>query len=235
MTVVLYAASQRSSTSVPGRSTHHSFSFGPHYDPANLGFGPMVCHNDDELAPGAGYPDHPHTDLEIVTWVLEGALVHTGATGERHVLQAGRAQVLSAASGVRHSEVADGASGRCRFVQTWLAPTVPGGAPSYVAGEAPAGLGSGPGSGRGAGLVEVAGGGGLPVGTAGARLLVARLGAGEAVTLPDVARQHVFVATGSALVGAVDVGAGDALRITGEPGREVRAAEPTELLVWAFA
>lgn len=231
MTVVLYAASERSSTSVPGRTTHHSFSFGPHYDPANLGFGPMVCHNDDELAPGAGYPDHPHTDLEIVTWVLEGSLVHTGAAGERHVLAAGRAQVLSAGSGVRHSEVADGASGRCRFVQTWLAPTVPGGAPSYVAGEAPAGLGSGLGS----DLVEVAGGGGLPVGTAGARLLVARLGAGEAVTLPDVARQHVFVATGSALVGAVGAGAGDALRITDEPGREVLATEATELLVWAFA
>ena len=227
MTVVLYAASERSSTSVPGRSTHHSFSFGPHYDPANLGFGPMVCHNDDELAPGAGYPDHPHTDLEIVTWVLEGALVHTGAAGERHVLQAGRAQVLSAGSGVRHSEVADSSSGRCRFVQTWLAPTVPGGAPSYVAGEAPA---AGPGS----GLVEVAGGGGLPVGTAGARLLVARLGAGDVVTLPDVARQHVFVATGSAVVGAGDAGAGDARRIMGELGHELRAVEPTEVLVWAF-
>ncbi|CAA9363790.1 MAG: hypothetical protein AVDCRST_MAG36-2867 [uncultured Nocardioidaceae bacterium] len=225
MSVVLYAGSDRSSSTAPGRTTRHSFSFGGHYDPANLGFGPMVCHNDDALAPGGGYPDHPHTDLEVVTWVLEGVLLHTGSTGERHALGAGRAQVLSAGSGVRHAEVADPASGPCRFVQTWLAPTVPGGDPSYVAGPAPEAYD---------GLVEVVGGAGLPVGTAGARLLVARLVPGEVVTLPEGPRQHVFVATGDAVVGGVDAGAGDALRVTDEPGHEVRARSAAEVLVWAF-
>jgi redox-sensitive bicupin YhaK (pirin superfamily) len=230
----LYAGSDRSSTSAPGRTTRHSFSFGEHYDPTNLGFGPMLCHNDDDLDPGAGYPDHPHTDLEIVTWVLEGSLVHTGSTGSRHVLEAGRAQVLSAGSGVRHSEVADAASGRCRFVQVWLAPASPGGEPSYVAGDAPS-LGTGSGSASGFGLVEVAGGSGLPIGTAGARLLVARLAAGESVRLPEDPRQHVFAATGAATLGGLSLRAGDAVRLVDEPGRLVRADAATELLVWSFA
>jgi redox-sensitive bicupin YhaK (pirin superfamily) len=229
MSRTLYAASQRSSSTDAGRVTRHSFSFGPHYDPANLGFGPLVCHNDDVLDPSraevAGYPEHPHTDLEIVTWVLEGALVHTDSTGGRHVVEAGRAQVLSAGSGIRHSEVADRASGRCRFVQAWLTPAIPGTAPSYVVGEAP-----GPTTGVG----DVAGGDGLPIGTSGARLLVARLAPGEAVTLPDEPRQHVFAATGAVELGGLALAGGDAVRISDEPGHVVTATAATELLVWSF-
>jgi len=226
MTVALYAGSDRSSEAVRGRLTRHSFSFGPHFDPTNLGFGPLVCHNDDELAPGAGYPDHPHSELEIVTWVLEGALVHTDSTGARHVLEAGRAQVLSAGTGICHSEVADARSGDCRFVQAWLAPSAPGATPAYVRGEAPQ---------PASGLVEVAGGDGLPIGTTGARLLVARLSAGEAVRLPDDPRQHVFAATGAVDLGPHALRGGDAVRITEEPGHVVAATEESELLVWSFA
>jgi len=225
MTVTLYAGSDRSSESVRGRLTRHSFAFGPHFDPTNLGFGPLVCHNDDEVAPGEGYPDHPHSELEIVTWVLEGALVHTGSTGAQHVVEAGRAQVLSAGTGIRHSEVADPQSGRCRFVQAWLAPSAPGATPSYVVGEAPQ---------PASGLVEVAGGSGLPVGTTGARLLVARLAQGDSVVLPDDPLQHVFAATGAVALGPYALGGGDAVRLTDEPGRVVRASEETELLVWSF-
>ncbi|WP_322920553.1 pirin family protein [Nocardioides renjunii] len=229
MSMALYAASQRSSSTEAGRVTRHSFSFGPHYDPANLGFGPLVCHNDDLLDPSgsrpAGYPEHPHSELEIVTWVLEGALVHTDSAGARHVVAAGHAQVLSAGAGVRHSEVADPASGRCRFVQAWLAPSQPGGAPSYVLGDAPA---------PATDLVEVVGGAGLPIGTRGARLLVARLRPGRAVALPDDPRQHVFAATGAADLEGVALRAGDAVRLDGEGGRVVTASEETELLVWSF-
>lgn len=227
--MALYAGSRRSSSADAGRVTRHSFSFGPHYDPANLGFGPLVCHNDDVLDPSqgevAGYPEHPHSELEIVTWVLEGALVHTDSTGAGHVVEAGRAQVLSAGSGIRHSEVADPASGRCRFVQAWLVPSSSGTDPSYVLGEAPP---------PASGLVGVVGGYGLPIGTDGARLLVARLESGQSVTLPDDPRQHVFAATGGVEVGGLALGAGDAARITDEPGHLVRASTATELLVWSF-
>jgi redox-sensitive bicupin YhaK (pirin superfamily) len=229
MTVALYAGSQRSSSTDTGRVTHHSFSFGPHYDPANLGFGPLVCHNDDVPSPSptdvAGYAEHAHAELEIVTWVLEGALVHTDSAGASHVVGAGRAQVLSAGSGIRHSEVADPASGRCRFVQAWLAPTSPGGEPSYALGEAPRPTD---------GLVEVVGGGGLPLGTSGARLLVARLSSGQSVALPDDPRQHVFAATGAVDLDGVALRGGDAVRLTDEPGRVVVARVDTELLVWSF-
>ena len=228
--MALYAGSARSSSIGSGRVTRHSFSFGPHYDPANLGFGPLVCHNDDLLDPsqaaGAGYPEHPHSDLEIVTWVLEGALVHTDSTGATHVVEAGRAQVLSAGSGIRHSEVADASSGRCRFVQAWTVPTNPGAEPSYVLGEAPA---------PGAGLVEVVGGHGLPIGTVGARLLVARLAPGQSVALPEDPRQHLFTATGAVHLEGVALRDGDAVRLSDEPGRVVRASEASELLVWTFA
>ena len=228
--MALYAGSARSSSTAAGRVTRHSFSFGPHYDPANLGFGPLVCHNDDLLDPsqaaGAGYPEHPHTELEIVTWVLEGALVHTDSTGSTHVVEAGRAQVLSAGSGIRHSEVADASSGRCRFIQAWITPTTPGAEPSYVLGEAPT---------PASGLVEVVGGHGLPIGTRGARLLVARLAPGQAVALPESPRQHVFAATGAVDLDGVAVRGGDAVRLTDEPGRVVRASAASELLVWTFA
>ena len=224
--MAVYAGSLRSSSTDPGRQTRHSFSFGPHYDPANLGFGPLVCHNDDLLEPGSGYPDHPHSELEIVTWVLEGALVHTDSTGTSHVVEAGRAQVLSAGSGIRHSEVADPASGRCRFVQAWLAPSAAGTDPSYVLGEAPP---------PASGLVEVVGGDGLPIGTSGARLLVARLSPGATISLPEDPRQHVFAATGSVSLADLALAAGDAVRITDEPGHLVRASAATDLLVWSFA
>ena len=230
MTMALYAGSDRSSATAAGRVTRHSFSFGPHYDPANLGFGPLVCHNDDVLDPAAvdvaGYPDHPHSELEIVTWVLEGALVHTDSTGARHVVEAGRAQVLSAGTGIRHSEVADRRSGRFRFVQAWLTPSAPGTSPSYVLGEAPA---------PSSGLVEVVGGTGLPIGARGARLHLARLAPGDVVTLPEDPRQHVFAATGALVLAGVALRGGDAVRLTDEPGRDVRASEETELLVWSFA
>jgi redox-sensitive bicupin YhaK (pirin superfamily) len=229
MTMALYAGSERSSSTDAGRVTRHSFSFGPHYDPANLGFGPLVCHNDDVLDPSAagraGYPEHPHSELEIVTWVLEGALVHTDSTGARHVVEAGRAQVLSAGTGIRHSELAEPGSGRCRFVQAWLTPAIPGAVPSYVMGEAPT---------SSSGLVEVVGGGALPIGTRGARLVVARLAPGQSVTLPEDPRQHVFAATGAVSLAGLDLRAGDAVRIGDEPGHVVRASEPTELLVWSF-
>lgn len=230
MSGAVYAGSTRTSETVTGRLTRHSFSFGPHYDPTNLGFGPLVCHNDDllEPAPGvvAGYAEHPHTELEIVTWVLEGALVHTDSTGASHVVEAGRAQVLSAGTGIRHSEVADARSGRCRFVQAWLVPSAPGAEPSYVLGEAPP---------PGSGLVEVAGGSGLPIGTTGARLLVARLAPGGTVSLPDDPRQHVFAATGAVAVGDVGLRGGDAVRLEDDPGRRVTATEESELLIWSFA
>jgi redox-sensitive bicupin YhaK (pirin superfamily) len=212
-----------------GYFTRHSFSFGSHYDPDNVRFGPIGCHDDHRLAAGAGFDDHPHADLEIVTWVLSGSLVHADSSGHSGLVRPGSVQVLSAGSGVTHSEVA-GPEGPARFVQAWLTPDETGGDPSYAV--TPVDLPAGE-------LTVVASGhrpAPVRLGVAAATFWVARLGTGDTVTLPDDRLQHVFVA-GGALVRssmAEPLSDGDAFRISDQPGLELTAAVPTELLVWSF-
>ena len=134
-----HSAGARFVTRAEGRTTRHSFSFGSHYDPANVGFANLVAHNDERLPPGTGYPDHPHSDLEIVTWVLSGALRHTSTVGSG-VIGPGEVQRLSAGSGVVHAEMADG-DAETRFLQAWVRPDTPGLDPHYRAGEVTLGAG----------------------------------------------------------------------------------------------
>jgi len=228
MSVTLYAGLSRFLTTGPDRLTRHSFSFGEHYDPTNLGFGPMICHNDDELLAGGGYPDHPHADLEIVTWVLDGVLLHTDDAGNTRELAPGDVQVMSAGSGIRHAEIADAASGATRFLQTWLRPDESGTPPRWRAEHVQ----------PGPGLTTVAGGNTsgneLPIGTRGASLQIARLEPGMTAQLADTARQHVFVAVGAGRVDDQELGSGDAVRLTDQPGATFVATADTELLVWSF-
>lgn len=225
----LRAADGRTVSSEPGRDTRHSFSFGSAYDPDNVMFGPMVCHNDDRLAPGHGYPEHPHSDVEIVTWVLEGCLVHRDSLGHHTELRPGTVQLQSAGAGIVHSEFADADSGPTRFIQTWLRPDdwdLPPARHLLTVGS------------TGSDLVPAVGGSALPVASAGTSLRVGRLEAGWSGTLPAARGVHLFVATGSARVltggGAVDLGAGDALRLLDEPSAPVTALAAAELLVWSF-
>ena len=97
-------AAERFASETDRVTSRHSFSFGPHYDPDNVGYAVLVAHNDDLVAPGGGYDLHPHADLEIVTWVLEGSLVHEDSHGHSGVVHPGTVQRLSAGSGVQHSE-----------------------------------------------------------------------------------------------------------------------------------
>lgn len=113
-----------------GIETWHAFSFGPHYDPDNLRFGAVIACNEERLAPGAGFDEHPHSHTEIVTWVVEGELTHRDSTGHESVVRHGDVQRLSSAGGVRHVERNDG-PGPLTFVQMWLAPLRPGGDPYY--------------------------------------------------------------------------------------------------------
>ena len=225
MSVALYAGSDRFTTTRPDRLTRHSFSFGEHFDPANLGFGPMICHNDEVIDAGGGYPDHPHADLEIVTWVLDGVLLHTDDTGHTEQLRPGDVQVMSAGSGIRHAEIADARSGPTRFLQTWIRPDEPGTPPSWRSDH----LDPGP------GLSCVVGDGGLPLGTRGATLSIARLRPGMRAELPDSVRQHAFVAVGGGRLDGRVVGPGDAVRLTERPGACFEATADTELLVWSFS
>jgi redox-sensitive bicupin YhaK (pirin superfamily) len=221
MSVEIRRGTGRFLTRGEGYFTRHSFSFGSHYDPENVAFGPLVCHDDHRLKAGAGFPDHPHRDVDIVTWVLSGSLVHQDSAGHAGVVHPGEVQVLSAGTGVVHSEVA-GPEGQVRFVQAWLTPAETGTPPVYSITP-----------------VTLIPGELTPVVTLGsrARLLVARLAAGDTVTLPDEPLQHVFVAGGALTRSSLaePLSDGDAFRITDEPRLTVTAAVPTELMVWAFA
>ena len=97
--------------------TRHCFSFGAHYDPANISFGPVVAVNDELLEPGAGFDEHPHTGLVIVTYVVSGSLAHQGISAR--TVDAGEVAVLRCGAGVVHAE-RNGGPGGLRFVQTWL-------------------------------------------------------------------------------------------------------------------
>ena len=120
----------RGGTRRPGIDSLHAFSFGPHYDPDNLRFGAVIACNEERLAPGAGFDEHPHSHTEIVTWVVEGELTHRDSAGHETVLRHGDVQRLSSAGGVRHVERNDGELPLV-FVQMWLAPLEPGGDPAY--------------------------------------------------------------------------------------------------------
>ena len=224
MSADIRRSSSRFAEREQGRRTQHGFSFGSHYNPDWLSFGPMVCQDDHLLGSGRGFEEHPHSDLEIVTYVVAGTLLHSDSLGTDGELAAGEVAVLSAGSGVQHREVASDA-GAARFVQVWLRPDEVGSTSAYRRGSAAAAV-------PGAGLVSVA----IEVGVAGASYGVARLAAGEKLILPVARRLHVYVASGALARSslAAPLEAGDAFCFVDEPHREVTASAPTELLVWSF-
>jgi redox-sensitive bicupin YhaK (pirin superfamily) len=224
-------AADRFRTVADGIESRHSFSFGTHYDPANIAHALLVAHNDDVVAPGSGYGTHPHRDLEIVTWVLDGGLRHEDSRGHSGLVVPGLVQRLSAGDGVLHAERNDAGTGpSVRFVQMWVRPDEPGGEPSYAQHDATADLADG-------GLVPLAGDGSpVTLGARGATLSGARLATAGAVDLPDAPAVHLFVARGGAqLEGVGSLAEGDAVRLTDAGARRLVAGDAgAEILAWAM-
>ena len=232
-------AADRFGTRISWLDSKHSFSFGRHYDPGNTHHGLLLVNNDDVVSPGAGFETHPHQDMEIVTWVLRGALVHQDSTGNSGVIYPGLAQRMSAGRGILHSEKNDAwrldpgraADEPVHFVQMWVLPDETGITPGYEQREIDDDLLRG-------GLVPVASGrdghdAAIRIAQRDAALHAARLDPGQSVTLPDAPYLHVFVATGTVtLEGAGSLAAGDAVRLTAVGGQRVTALEAAELLVW---
>jgi quercetin 2,3-dioxygenase len=210
----------------PGRQTRHSFSFGPFYEPDRVSFGPLVALNDELLGRDAGYAEHEHSDLVIVTWVVTGCLEHADATGTTRQ-RAGELAVTTTGTAFAHSERAAGEV--TRFIQMWLTPDAPGAGARREVSTPDL---SGP------GWVTAAGDGGLALGIAGATLDIAQLAAGESITLPAASRAYVFVVSGALVRSSLaePLAAGDAFEITDQAARDlsVTAAVPTQLLSWSF-
>lgn len=239
--VDVHLGGDRAKTRTSWLDSKHSFSFGEHYDPDNTHHGLLLVNNDDIVTPGQGFDSHPHRDMEIVTWVLNGSLVHQDSLGNSGVIYPGLAQRMSAGSGIMHSEKND--SWRLtpgpehdepvRFVQMWVVPDEPGRTPSYQQQEVDAEL-------RGGDLVPIASGleqhrdqTAITINNRYAALHVARLDAEQQVELPEAPYLHLFVTRGE--VELEDHGPlyrGDAARMTRTGGQRVTATGPAEILVW---
>ncbi|MBV8086409.1 MAG: pirin family protein [Chloroflexi bacterium] len=225
-------AGDRFHTDLGWLDSHHSFSFGSHNDPTNVHHGLLLVSNDDTVRGGTGFSTHPHQDMEIVTWVLDGELQHKDSEGNSGVIYPGLAQRMSAGTGIWHSEMNASPSSDVHFVQMWVLPDTERTKPGYEQLDISSLLGQG-------GLVPVASGRGhdaaISIRQKQAVLWAGRLRPGETVKLPEAPFAHLFVALGGGeLEGAGRLDAGDAARLTaaGSVSFTADAARGAEVLIW---
>jgi redox-sensitive bicupin YhaK (pirin superfamily) len=253
--VTVIRSADRAVTRTDWLSSRHSFSYGCAYDPANTHFGLLLACNEDRLAAGTGFAEHPHRDVEVLTWVVSGSLRHADDAGHHGVARPGVLQRMSAGTGVRHSERAGDEP--AHYVQMWLRPAEFGGPPRYDTVPV------------GPGLTEVG-----PLRQPDATLVAGRLAAGAEAILDPAPYLHLLVVAGTAqlsgpgpagagragpagagragpaaeerpgpagaeravLAGAeregVELGPGDAVRLTGTGRLRIATGDGAELLAW---
>jgi quercetin 2,3-dioxygenase len=207
----------------------HHFSFGQHYDPDNMGVGSLRVWNDDEIAPNTGFPAHPHANMEIITYVREGAITHQDNMGNTGRTVAGDVQVMSAGSGIRHSEY-NLESTLTKIFQIWIIPSEAGGQPAWGAKPFPKADRSGR-------FVTLASGfaadkEALPIRSR-ARVLGAALKAGETAEYEIGADRHGYLvpSSGAVEVNGVRIGARDGAAIRKEDVLKVVALEDSEIVL----
>ena len=207
----------------------HHFSFAGYYDPANMGHGSLRVWNDDEIAPNTGFPAHPHSNMEIITYVREGAITHQDSLGNKGRTEAGDVQVMSAGSGIRHAEY-NNEPETTRIFQIWILPTKQGGQPTWGSKPFPKGDRSGR-------FVTLASGlandnDALPI-RADARVLGATLKAGESVEYAIGAKRYGYLvpATGAVEVDGVRIEARDGAAIRDIERFKVTALEDSEIVL----
>jgi redox-sensitive bicupin YhaK (pirin superfamily) len=225
-------AAERGRTRIDWLDSRHTFSFGEYYDPAHMGFRALRVLNDDRFAPGGGFPTHGHADMEIVSYVLEGALEHKDSLGTGSVIRPGDVQRMSAGTGVRHSEFNASKTAPVHFLQIWIVPDRHGHAPGYE---------------QKAFTEDDRRGRLRLVGSSDGRegsvslhqdvaLYAGLFNEGEKATLALPAGRHGFVhvASGSATVNGLALGEGDGLELSDEPAVTIEG-HGGEVLVFDLA
>ncbi len=233
MTLTLRKANERGRANFGWLDSHHTFSFGHYYDPAHMGFGPLRVINDDRVAPGGGFPTHPHSDMEIVSYVLEGGLQHKDSLGTGSVIRPGDVQRMSAGTGIRHSEFNASRSDPVHFLQIWIIPERRGLKPGYeqktFAPEEKRGRLRLVGSRAGRdGSITI---------HRDVDLYATLLGRGDSVSHELAAGRlaWVQVASGSATINGTPVAAGDGVAVK-DPGRlTLRGVDDAEILLFDMA
>ncbi len=210
--------------------SQHTFSFADYYDPAQMGYSSLRVINEDRVVAGAGFPTHGHSDMEIITYVLEGALEHKDSLGNSSVIRPGEVQRMSAGTGVRHSEYNHSQTEPVHFLQIWIEPDARGIAPGYEQKNFPVAerrnrlrLVAAPDSRDGALHLQQDAG-----------LYVADLHDAAAVRhVPEEGRHvYVHVARGAVLVNGTALKAGDGARIEAEAVLDIEGAPQGELLLF---
>ena len=210
-------------------SAYWLFSFDRYYDPANLNFGPLRVFNHDTIAGGGGFPTHPHREMEIVTYVLDGELAHKDSTGGRGLIRAGEVQRMTAGTGVAHSELNASESKPVRLLQMWVLPERPGLTPGYEQRQFTE-------TDRAGKLLPIVSGQDMPDTLKihqDVTFYVSRLTAGEQVahTLKPGRRAYLYVIEGGLTVNGEPLSAGDQARITGHDQLNLAATEASELIL----
>lgn len=215
-------------------NSYHSFSFGHHHDPQNTHHGLLLVSNDDVIKGGTGFQTHPHRDMEIVTWVLNGELEHKDSQGNKGIIYPGLAQRMSAGTGIWHSEINAREKKDVHLVQMWVIPDKESVDPGYEQMDINTALDKG-------GLVPIASGRGhnaaISIRQKGAVLWGGRLKDGETVKLPEASYLHVYIARGAAhLANAGELAQGDAVRLTAAGSPDLTAGpKGAEVLIWEMA
>jgi quercetin 2,3-dioxygenase len=131
MTIEIRSSAERGKANFAWLDSHHTFSFGQYYDPQHMGFASLRVINEDRVIPGEGFATHSHRDMEIITYVLSGAIEHRDSLGNGSIIYPGDVQRMSAGTGIQHSEYNPSATEGVHFLQIWIVPAATGIAPSY--------------------------------------------------------------------------------------------------------
>jgi hypothetical protein len=226
--LTLYPANQRGHAQHGWLESWHSFSFSDYYDPKKMGFGSLRVINDDYIAPSAGFPTHPHRDMEIITYVLSGSLAHKDSMGNGSIIQAGDVQKMSAGTGIQHSEFNPSADTPAHLLQIWIQPDQRGITPSYAQQNFSI-------QDKQDKLLLIAAPEGAPIPLhQDVNLYAANLSAGSELThqFAPARSGYPHVATGSIMINELTLSAGDAITIEDTTSIKISTKDQAEILLF---